>query len=113
MVEREGGAEVEGLRVVGDGEGEVAAKAAKPGKLDVAATVARLCSGKASWDEQQALWSKLTPEQQDELLRAMEATARARSHSPESRLWQALWVATREVEQAVWMLMLGPVRLKR
>ncbi len=61
--------------------GEVAAKAAKPGKLDVAATVARLCSGKASWDEQQALWSKLTPEQQDELLRAMEATARAWSHS--------------------------------
>src|SRR5919199_4475166 len=36
--------------------------------------------------------------------------ARARSHSPEWRLWQARWVATREVEQKVWTARLGPVR---
>ena len=36
--------------------------------------------------------------------------ASAVSHSPASRLWQARWMATAEVEQAVWTFRLGPVR---
>jgi hypothetical protein len=31
-------------------------------------------------------------------------------HSPERIAWQARWVATKELEQAVWTLMLGPVK---
>ena len=34
--------------------------------------------------------------------------ASAMSHSPASRLWQARWTATSEVEQAVCTLTLGP-----
>ena len=37
--------------------------------------------------------------------------ASAMSHSPFSRLWQARWTATSEVEQAVWTVQLGPRRL--
>ena len=43
--------------------------------------------------------------------RTVTPPARAMSHSPASRLWQARWTATSEVEQAVWTEMLGPRRL--
>ena len=36
--------------------------------------------------------------------------ASAMSHSQLSRLWQARWMATSDVEHAVWMAMLGPRR---
>ena len=36
--------------------------------------------------------------------------ASAMSHSPLSKLWHAMWVATSEVEHAVWMVRLGPLR---
>ena len=36
--------------------------------------------------------------------------AKAMSHSPFSSDWQAMWVATSEVEQAVCTLTLGPLR---
>jgi hypothetical protein len=39
-----------------------------------------------------------------------EAPARAMSVSPLSRLWQARWTATREVEQKVCTVIEGPVR---
>ena len=39
--------------------------------------------------------------------------ARAKSHSPASRLWQARWTATSDVLQAVCTFTLGPVRLNR
>ena len=38
--------------------------------------------------------------------------ASAMSHSPASRLWQARWTATSEVEQAVCTVTLGPVRFE-
>ena len=37
--------------------------------------------------------------------------ASAMSHSPSSRLWQAWWIATSEVEHAVCTVTLGPRRL--
>ncbi len=37
----------------------------------------------------------------------MTPPARAMSHSPDSRLWQARWMATRDVEHAVCTLTLG------
>ena len=36
--------------------------------------------------------------------------ASAMSHSPLSKLWQAMWIATSEVEHAVCTVTLGPRR---
>ena len=38
--------------------------------------------------------------------------ASAMSHSPLSRFWEAMWIATSDVEHAVCTLMLGPVRFR-
>ena len=42
--------------------------------------------------------------------RTVTPPARAMSHSPAKRLWQAKWTATNEVEQADCTVRLGPRR---
>ncbi|MCZ0978189.1 hypothetical protein O1L60_00150 [Streptomyces diastatochromogenes] len=58
--------------------------------------------------ESMAAWEKAMASIGDRMM--LTPPAMARSVSPASRLWRAMWTATRDEEQAVSTIMLGPRR---